>query len=182
MRQLSTNAGEQAEFYNCVARLALLQTSRKGEQAPLYYKACGETREYDGRPLTCNKRVGEDGVCPSCNKISTKTNLRLNIRGRFGDYTDSAWLTTFHEAAEQVLGMKAEEVQAIESGDGGRDKFEELIAKKYFLDPIQLTVRAKLETYNGDPRVNTACTEARAVNRRDHGRALLKEIQQMVVA
>lgn len=154
MRQASENAGEQPEFYNCVGRMALLQFRKKGEQVPIY------------------REVVKDG----------KANLRFLIRCRFTDFSDSAWLTTFHEAAEQVLKMKVEDVQAIETGDGGQEKLEEQIQKRYFVDPVQLTIRAKMDSYNGEPRSNVCCVEARPLNRREHGRVLLKEIQQMIAA
>merc|ERR1712187_411498 len=106
-------------------------------------------------------------------KNAAKVVKRFNLRCRFSDVSDSVWLTTFHEAAEGVLAMKAENFEAY-----GRDELEEKIKSKYLAEPLQLTVRAKLGVWNGEPRPEISCVEARRVNRRDHGRALLKEIQQ----
>jgi len=170
MRQMSANAGEQPEFYSCVSRLAIVQTRKQGEPTPLYYRACAET----------NRKVDETGYCAFTGKNAAKVVKRFNIRCRFSDISDSVWLTSFHEAAEGVLAMKAENLE-IDNAEG-REKFEEQIKTRYFAEPLQLTVRAKLETYNGEPRANVSCVDARPVNRREHGRTLLKEIQQMIAA
>merc|ERR1712048_1396830 len=116
-----------------------------------------------------NRKVDETGYCAFTGKNAAKVVNRFNIRCRFTDVGDSVWLTSFHEAAEGVLAMKGENL-------------EEQIKTRYFAEPLQLTVRAKLETYNGEPRANVSCVDARPVNRREHGRTLLKEIQQMIAA
>jgi len=116
MRAASEKSTETAELFCCVSRLAILQTRKQGEQVPLYYKACGEIVE--GKTWGCNRRVDESGFCASCGRNSGKINLRLNVRCRFSDFRDSVWLTTFHEAAEKVLAMTAEEVQALFKGKG----------------------------------------------------------------
>merc|ERR1712146_394278 len=128
------------------------------------------------------RRVDEAGYCSSCACNSAKTNLRMTLRCRFSDFRDSVWLTTFHEAAEQVIAMKVEDVDAIDTKENGRDQLEAQVKQNYFAEPLQVTVRANLQTYNGEPRVNMSYVDARVVNRREHGRVLLKEIQQMLSA
>jgi len=181
MRKLAEQVTEEPAHFNLVGRLALVQTSKQGEKQPLYYTACAEPKE---RGLTCNRRVDESGFCASCGRV-VKTAVRLNIRCRFADFSDSAWLTTFHEAAENVLGMKGEDVKVMEteepSGEG-RERLEAQIKKQYFSEPFQLIVRGKLDTYNGETRPNVSCVDARRLDRRQHGRMLLKEIQEMLVA
>jgi replication factor A1 len=174
------NVAEQAEHFCIVSRLALVQTRKQGEQVPLYYRACGEPKE--GTTLLCNRRVDEAGYCASCSRNSAKTNLRLTLRCRFSDFRDSVWLTTFHEAAEQVISMTVEDVDAIDTKANGRDQLEAQVKQCYFSEPLQVTVRANLQTYNGEPRVNMSCVDARVVNRKEHGRVLLQEIQQMLGA
>lgn len=85
----------------------------------------------------CNKRVGEDGVCPACARAG-KAAPRLNIRCRFADFTDGAWLTTFHEAAQSVLGLTADKAREIESREDGREALEAAIRRRYFHQPLQV--------------------------------------------
>jgi hypothetical protein len=173
LRRISEQVIQGSEMYSVVCRLGLVQLQKKGEPQPLTYTACQEIKE--GRGLPCNRRVDSSGFCPVCNRMG-KSGARFNIRCRFGDAKDNAWLTTFHEAAERVLGMKAEEAQSIEQGEGGREALEAAVTEKYFRQPLQLTVRAKFETYNGEARTSVSCIDARPVSHGQHGRALLKEV------
>merc|ERR1719507_2253234 len=129
MRQAAELVSSQPAIFNIVGRLALVQTRKQGEVQPLCYIACQEPRE--GSTLPCNKRVGEDGFCAVCNRVG-KAAPRLNLRCRFSDFGDAAWLTTFHEAAQRVLQMTAEDAKATEAGEGGRDTLEAAIRGRYF--------------------------------------------------
>jgi len=141
-----------------------------------------EPKEGSGYP--CNKRVDEARFCASCNRAG-KVGPKLNARCRIVDFADQAWFTTFHEAAQQILGMTAEEVHKMErdvagQGDDGRELLEAAIRKQYFARPLELTVRAKLDSYNGQVRPNVTVIDARQVQRGEHGRRMLKEVQEML--
>nr|QDO16188.1 replication protein A 70 kDa DNA-binding subunit [Lingulodinium polyedra] len=177
LRSASEQVLHQPELFSVVCRLALVQFSKKGETQPLYYEACQELRE--GKSLPCNRRVDSSGFCPSCNRAG-KSAPRLNLRCRFADCGDVAWLTTFHEAAQQVISLTAEQVQALERGEGGRETLEAAIMTRYFSQPLQVTLRAKLDTYNGEARTNVSCIDARPVPRGERGRAMLREVREML--
>merc|ERR1719277_218145 len=177
LREAAEGVTTQGETYSIVTRLALVATKKRDEVQPLYYLACQEPKT--GSSLPCQKRVDGSGFCASCNRVS-KVAPRLNIRCRFCDHSDSAWLTTFHEAAQKVLQTTAEEAQALEQGEGGRDALEAAIRKRYFQQPLQLSVRAKLDTYNGEVRPNITCIDARPVQRGAHAREMLKGIREML--
>lgn len=179
MRHASEQVSDQAETYRVVARLALVLLTKQGEKQPLHYMACAEPRE--GSTLLCNRRVAEGGFCAACNKAG-KVAVRLNARCRFSDFDDSAWLGTFHEPAIQVLGMTGEEISNMEKSDGGRERLEAAVRARYFSEPLQLVVRAKLDSYNGEPRPNVSCIDACAVNYAEHGREMLKNIHAMLAA
>jgi replication factor A1 len=166
------------EVFTVVCRLAMVQTKKQGEDQPLHYMACQEPRE--NSRLLCNRRVDASGFCAGCNRAG-KVAPRLNIRCKFSDAEESAWLTTFHEAAQQVLSMEAAEVKELES-TSSREKLETAIRQAYFHRPVQVTVRAKLDSYNGEVRPNISCIDARPVPVAEHGRFLLKEIQEMMAA
>merc|ERR1711862_559185 len=126
--------------------------------------------------MTCNRRVDESGFCAACSRAG-KVAPRLNVRCQFADFESGAWLTTFHEPAEKVLSMKSEEVRSMEQSSDGKDKLEMALRSLYFSTPLQLTVRAKLDSYNGETRSNITCVDAQPVNFAEHGRRMLQEIQ-----
>jgi len=179
VRRASERVLDQPELFGATCRLALVQTKKQGETQPLFYMACQEPKE--GRGLPCNRRVDESGFCATCSRAG-KCAPRLNLRCRFSDFGDSLWLTTFHEPAQRILAMTGDEVKSIEHGEGGREALEATVREKYFSQPFQITVRAKLDMYNGEPRTNITCIDARPVSRGEHGRFLLKEIDEMLGA
>merc|ERR1712136_722351 len=103
--------------------------------------------------------------------------VRMNLRCRFVDAQDGVWLTTFHEAAQQVLGMTADELHVAE-----REARESRIKAQYFAKPLQVTVRAKVDTYGGERRSNVTCVSACAVQPAERGRKMLAEIENMLAA
>merc|ERR1712071_558204 len=110
----------------------------------------GEPKE--GKSYPCQKRVDEQGFSNSCQKTG-KVAPRLAIRCRFVDFEDQAWLTSFHEAATKLLGMSGDEVKALEQaaaekGEAGREELDAVIKKLYFQKPLNVTVRAKMGSYN----------------------------------
>jgi len=183
LRDASEQLGSQPEIYNLVARLALVQMQKQGAPQPLHYMACQEPKE-GYKNLTCNKRVDEQGFCASCNRAG-KVAPRLNVRCRFVDFEDQAWLTSFHEGASKILGMSGQEVRdleqaAAEKGEAGREELEAAIKSRYFDKPMNITVRAKMDNYMGEPRTNVTITDARPVSKSEHGRHMLKEIGELL--
>lgn len=182
LKQLAEKVGMEPLTFSTVARLAIVQTRKQGEQQPLHYSACAEQKP--GTSMLCNRRVDAGGFCASCGRAG-KTAVRLNARCRYVDFGESLWLTSFHEAAQQVIAMKGEEVEQVEASapDGkGRELLEAQLQQRYFAQPLQLVMRAKLDSYNGDIRTNIVCADARPVSRQEHGRTMLKEIQSMLEA
>jgi len=173
----------QPEIFSVVAWLAGVQTRKQGEPQPLHYMACQEPKEV-GKALTCNKRVDESGFCASCNRAG-KVAPRMNIRCKFVDSQEQAWIGSFHEGAAKILGMSGEEIRAMElavgeKGEAGREELDAAIRKRYFDKPINITLRAKQETYNGETRANVSVIDARPVSHGEHGRQMLKEISELL--
>ena len=77
--------------------------------------------------------------------------------------------------------MQADLVQELENDSSDREQFEATIASTYFCQPFQLTLRSKLDTYNGGPRPNVVCIDAKPIVYGEHGRTLLKEIYEMLL-
>merc|ERR1712032_1681800 len=110
------------ETYSVTCRLSLVMTKKQGELLPLSYMACQEPKEGNGLP--CNRRVDESGFCASCSRAG-KAAPRLNLRCCFADHDNSAWLTTFHEAAEAVMGQKADQLRPMEQNQ--REELEGMV-------------------------------------------------------
>jgi len=185
IRLATDRLSSEPELFSIVARLALVQTRKQGEIQPLHYMACQEPRESKfGKPLPCNKRVDQSNFCASCN-LAGKVAPRLNVRCRFVDFEDQAWLTSFHEAASKILNMTGEEVRAMElaaaeKGEAGREELDAKIKANYFDKPMSVTVRAKLDSYNGEARANVTVVDARPVAYGEHGRQMLKDIHSLL--
>merc|ERR1712086_1065604 len=133
LRLASERLSATPEIFSVVTWLAGVQTRKQGEPQPLHYMACQELKEV-GKALTCNKRVDESGFCPSCNRAG-KVAPRMNIRCKFVDSEEQAWLTSFHEGAAKILGMSGEEIRAMElaageKGEAGREELDAAIRQR----------------------------------------------------
>jgi len=181
IRKVAESLPENSEIYKVTARLSMVQTQKQGQRQPLSYLACSAPRE--GTQLLCNKRVDDSGTCPVCGSVGRGV-CRLNTRCKFVDYADSAWMTTFHEGAENLLGMTGEAIHALEqrtAGDG--TEVDETLKRRYYLGvPYQLIIRAKTDVYQNEARCSISCIGARPVQLAEHGKQLLSEIHQMLGA
>jgi len=180
LRAVVDNMPDKPETFTVVARLGVVQTSRQGQRQPLSYMACSASRE--GSSLLCNKRVDETGRCPVCGSVG-KAVAKLNIRCRYADFSGSGWATTFHEAAQSLLGKSADEIQKLEAdagGEEGNSPIDDFLRQCYLSKPFQLTMRAKTDTYNGEARGQVTCVDARLVDQAENEKRMLGEIQQML--
>ena len=186
MREQADAIPDDPKLLRVTARLASVQTTKQGEPHSLTYLACTLPRE-GTNGLVCNRRVDESGHCESCGRYGNPA-ARINVRCRFVDFGENAWLTTFSEAASSILRMTPDELrdlerQALGNGADGWSGVEERLQQTYYSStPLQLTCRVKADTYQGERRGNATCIEARPICLREHGRSLLDEIKQMVPA
>jgi len=177
-RQAEQVLADQGKVFSVTARLSQVQVRKQGEAQPLVYMGCQEPKEGNGLP--CNRRVDESGFCAACNRAG-KAAPRLALRCKFTDSGDSPWMTTFHEASEKAVNMSAGQIKALEDGEG-RAAVESAIFRAYMQEPLQLTLRAKYDNYNGEPRTNVTCIDVRPVSRSERGRAMLQDIGLMLAA
>lgn len=179
MKQASEQMVTEQETFSIYCRLAAVQTRKRDEVQPLVYNACMELKDgMNGRTLPCNRRVDENGFCAVCDKKG-KAGPRLNLRCRFEDASGNCWLTTFHPAAEKILALSAQEVQDIEQNQG-REGIENKLKETYYGEMLQIIVRAKPESYNGESRTGVSCIAASPAPVREHSRMMLKEIEDML--
>lgn len=166
----------QFQVFIIFCRLHMVQTSRQGERMPLWYPACQESK--GNGSFICNKRVDDAGFCAGCNRV-VKHELKLNIRCHYSDASDSNWIGTFNDSAVQIIGFDADEAAQREASDG-REALEAAIHQQYYAQPLQLMIRAKRESFNGQERINVGVMDACAVDLGERGRDLLEEVRQML--
>merc|ERR1712134_49904 len=90
MRRLSEEVGDQQQTFSVTARFVVASTRRQGEQVPLHYDACAETREGAYGALPCNRRLDPSGFCAACDRAGKKV-IRVNARCKYADYADGCW-------------------------------------------------------------------------------------------
>merc|ERR1719487_2637740 len=186
MKRAANLVGDTPEFYSVMARLTHIQTQKQGDPIPIYYKACQTKMERNGRPATCQKRVDDVGYCASCGK-ETQSSARYMARCRFVDRSDSFFVTLFDNDAERILGRPASDFQQVyeekmKGGQLGGDikKTEDLLRPKYLSAPLQLTISAKIETYQGESRTQVRCVNAGNMDLASQGKVLLGEVYEML--
>jgi len=172
-----SSSGTSLLIFTIFCRLHSIHTRKQGMPLPLHYRACQEVRE--GSDFVCNKRVDESGFCPACNR-TVKSVTKLQVRAHFSDSTDSQWIGTFHDPIQEILGVDGEEISSIEMGEGGRDALEAFMQERCYEQPLQIMVRMKAETLNGEQRLAQACYDACPVDRGERARVMLQEISEML--
>lgn len=75
----------------------------------MWYRAC----------KTCNKKVteaiGSGYWCEGCQKNSEECSLRYIMVVKVADASGEAWLSTFNEEAERIVGCTADELDQLKS-------------------------------------------------------------------
>jgi len=175
VRQAGEQGVQDQELFTVLCRLSVVQTKKQGEDQPLCYMACQDPKKENGLP--CNRRVDASGFCPIHGQPG-KIAPRLNLRCKFSDCKDSAWLTTFHEGAQRAVGMTAEKVKELDAVS--RESLESALRSTYMQHPVQVTIRAKQELYQGENRTNISCIDARPIHYAEHGREMLRQIEGML--
>ena len=127
----------------------------------MWYRAC---LSKDGRP--CRKKVQEDDQNPglySCrcgkrNIPETETELRFMVNMNIMDTTSHVWAVMFD--AVSLLQKTAQKLSDIKDRD--EDGFLEAVAEATFVQ-MNFTVTARVETYNGSPKLKFTLHSAERV-------------------
>ncbi|KMS97799.1 hypothetical protein BVRB_5g123610 [Beta vulgaris subsp. vulgaris] len=100
-------------FFNLKAYISLI----KPDQA-MWYRAC----------KTCNKKVteaiGSGYWCEGCQKNDDECNLRYIMVAKVSDASGEAWVSTFNEQAERIIGCPAEELDKLKSQEGEENLYQ----------------------------------------------------------
>ncbi|RZC59909.1 hypothetical protein C5167_007208 [Papaver somniferum] len=134
----SSLGGEKPQFFSIKACISFI----KPEQL-MWYQAC----------KTCNKKVTTGHVsgyfCDGCQKNVDKYSLRYILALRVSDPSGEAWVSTFNDQAEKILGCSADELDKIKQQD---EKEFHLKLKQATWTPHLFRVSVAQNEYNGEKR------------------------------
>ena len=111
-KKASNLVGETPEYYTVFTRLMHVVTQKQGDPVPIFYKACQQKVDRNGRTGPCQKRVDDGGFCASCGR-NTENAPRYNVRCRFVDHSESFYVGLFDQEGEKILGRPATDFQKV---------------------------------------------------------------------
>ncbi|KAK9684486.1 hypothetical protein RND81_10G213300 [Saponaria officinalis] len=104
---------EKPAFFNLKAYISLI----KPDQA-MWYRAC----------KTCNKKVteaiGSGYWCEGCQKNDEECSLRYIMVAKISDASGEAWVSTFNEQAEKLIGCSADDLDKLKSEEGEDNPYQ----------------------------------------------------------
>ncbi|GAU36036.1 hypothetical protein TSUD_208060 [Trifolium subterraneum] len=143
----------------------------KADQA-MWYRAC----------KTCNKKVTEStGAgywCESCQKNDEECNLRYIMVVKVTDASGEAFISTFNEEAEKIIGCSADELDSLRSQEG-EDSPYQLKLKQATWTPHLLRVSVSQNEYNNEKRQRITARAVVPVDYAVESKNLLENISKM---
>ncbi|MCO5560125.1 hypothetical protein L7F22_013732 [Adiantum nelumboides] len=144
----------------------------------LCYTACSLVN--GDRP--CNRKVTNRGdgkwYCDSCDKLIDECEYRYLLSFQVQDHTGVTWVTAFQEAAEDILGVSAKELQAWK--EDGDSRFEDATQKVLFTRRL-FKLKVKEETYNDELGVKCSVLRAEHLNYPMENKVVLDSIRSLIV-
>lgn len=149
----SENLGrlEKPDYFSIRASTSFLRTS-----GTIAYPACVNEVNNNGRTMTCNRKIIQDGDqwrCERCNITVDEPTYRYVLTALLLDESGQIWATFFDAEATKLLGISATELMLLmNEEDEGKTAstavFEAATWKEY-----NFRIKAKLDLYNDEERV-----------------------------
>ncbi|KAF8399600.1 hypothetical protein HHK36_015469 [Tetracentron sinense] len=143
----------------------------KPEQ-PMWYRAC----------KTCNKKVteaiGSGYWCEGCQKNDDECNLRYIMVVKVSDASGEAWISTFNEQAEKIIGCSAEELDRMKSQEGDENSYQ-LKLKEATWVPHLFRVSVTQSEYMNEKRQRITARAQAPLDFAAESRFLLEEISKI---
>lgn len=163
VKKSSMGTSDRPEYFN--ARASILYV-RPGT---LYYTACP----------TCNKKVLDDGEgwrCERCDRSYPEPVRRYIFSANVADFSDDLWISGFNEIGQQLIGMTADQLDAIRTENEGEFKavLQRVVGQMYTFN-----CRAKQEMYNDTSRMRYTVTRAVPVDFAQAGHELVDMIHSL---
>uniref|UniRef100_A0A5B6ZAT6 Replication protein A subunit n=1 Tax=Davidia involucrata TaxID=16924 RepID=A0A5B6ZAT6_DAVIN len=157
-------------FFSTKAYISLIKPDQS-----MWYRAC----------KTCNKKVteaiGSGYWCEGCQKNDEECNLRYIMVVKVSDASGEAWLSTFNEQAEQIVGCSADELDKLKSQEGEENLFL-LKLKEATWVPHLFRVSVMPREYMNEKRQRITVRAVAPVDFAAESRFLLEEISKMKVS
>ncbi|KAK1307194.1 hypothetical protein QJS10_CPA10g01978 [Acorus calamus] len=140
----------------------------------MWYRAC----------KTCNKKVtealGSGYWCEGCQKNDAECSLRYIMVVKASDPTGEAWLSTFNEQAEKIIGYTADELDRIKREEG-EEKFQ-LKLKEATWVPHLFHVSVAQSEYMNEKRQRITVRAQSPIDYAAESKYLLEEISKIKVS
>ncbi|MCL7022964.1 hypothetical protein MKW94_028869 [Papaver nudicaule] len=155
---------EKPEFFSIKAYISFIKPD-----STMWYQAC----------KACNKKVTagitSDYRCDGCNmnKNEDEFSLRYIVAFKVSDASGEAWLSTFNEQAEKILGCSADELNQIKQQD---QKEFELKLKQAMWVPHLFRVGVTQNEYNNEKRQRITVRAEAPLDFATESKYLLEEI------
>ncbi|XP_057519872.1 replication protein A 70 kDa DNA-binding subunit B [Amaranthus tricolor] len=157
-------------FFNIKACISLI----KADQA-LWYRAC----------KTCNKKVteaiGSGYWCEGCQKNEAECNLRYVLNAKISDASGEAWVSTFNEQAEKLIGCSADELDKLKSQDGEENLYQMKLKEAAWVPHI-FRVSVSQQEYMNEKRQRITVRAVAQLDCAAETSYLLAEIAKMKVS
>lgn len=141
----------------------------------MWYRAC----------KTCNKKVteaiGSGFWCEGCQKNDADCSLRYIMVVKVSDASGEAWLSTFNEQAEKIIGCSADELDNLKS-QLGEDNPYQLKLKEATWSPHLFRISVAQSEYMNEKRQRITVRAVAPVDFAAEARFLLDEISKLRVA
>lgn len=155
---------EKAEYFTSKGTIVFMKKEN------CMYMACPTT--------DCNKKVVDNGNgsyrCEKCGRDHDGYKWRMILSMNLADFTDNQWVTCFQETAEQILGMKADEIGKLR--ENNEPAFDNLFSEATFKSFI-FRLRSKMETFNDENRLKTVCIQASPIGCKEYNQKLINDIE-----
>ncbi|KGN63732.1 replication protein A 70 kDa DNA-binding subunit B [Cucumis sativus] len=185
----STKSGSRSMYSDRISLSHILENKSLGEEKPtffsirayvsfikpdqtMWYRAC----------KTCNKKVteaiGSGYWCDNCQKNDEECSLRYIMVVRVSDASGEAWVSTFNEEAERIMGCSADELDQLKSQIGEENSYQ-LKLKEATWVPHLFRVSVSQNEYNNEKRQRITVRSVAPVDFAAESRFLLEEIAKM---
>ncbi|XWS37265.1 hypothetical protein CRYUN_Cryun19dG0028600 [Craigia yunnanensis] len=154
-------------FFSIKAFISLIRP----EQA-MWYRAC----------KTCNKKVteavGSGYWCEGCQKNDEECSLRYIMVSKISDASGEAWVSTFNEEAEKIVGCSADELDKLKSKEGDLIAYQQKLKEATWV-PHLLRVCVTQNEYNNEKRQRITVKAVAPINFAEETRFLLEDIKKI---
>eukprot|EP00158_Paraphelidium_tribonemae_P003830 Partr_v1_DN26403_c0_g1_i1_m23575 putative Replication Protein len=138
----------------------------------MWYNACpGEN---------CQKKVTQEGSewrCEKCQRTYGYCDYRYIMGFNVSDCTGSAWISTFNDVAQEILGHSASELNQFK--ETGNDDAYQAVFNEASFKTYSFTLRIKSEMYNDEVRVKSTVLSAESIDFVKESNYLADMIDQM---